>query len=65
MEHGEDSGQEETARVPEQIERVKRGRIRIMKSLEDFSLRILYRNQQIIIANNRQTIYVLGFWVGR
>lgn len=49
MEHGEDSGQEETACVPEQIERVKRGRIRIMKSLEDFSLRILYRNQQIIL----------------
>ena len=30
---------------PEQKEKVKRGRIRIMKSLEGFSLRILYRNQ--------------------
>lgn len=33
------------ALVPEQRERVKRGRIRIMKSLEGFSLCILYRNQ--------------------
>ena len=49
VEHNEDRSQEETTRVPEQIERVKRGRLRIMNSLEDFSLRTLYRNQQIIL----------------
>lgn len=64
MEHNEESGQEETARVPEQIERVKRGRIRIMNSLEDFSLRTLYRNQQIILLITDRLSTSLDFgWV--
>lgn len=36
---------DDSALVPEQRETVKRGKIRIMKSLQEFSLRIIYRNQ--------------------